>query len=311
MKKAIVIGFLTGASLVFSQYPVTVENCGNTLTFDKAPERVVAVSTTTAKLLITLGLESTIVGVGGTKEEPLLPEFETSIQSLPSLSEFGGINREVMLSVQPDFVFDSNPLYAYDANEGFATQDELREAGAVSYSLTAKCQGSNEAATIEDLFDDTENLGVIFNVEEKAVFILAEMKQALAQVSEKIAGQPPVKTMIYDSGEGPLTVFGPGTWDYVLELAGGVNVFEDVTSSYAEVSLEEVITRDIEVILVPDYDGAAQTRADFLKTTFPEVAAVQNNRVLVIPYSFINPGIENIQGVQALAQYFYPDVFTE
>jgi iron complex transport system substrate-binding protein len=152
---------------------------------------------------------------------------------------------------------------------------------------------------------------VIFNVEEKAVFILAEMKQALAQVSEKIAGQPPVKTMIYDSGEGPLTVFGPGTWDYVLELAGGVNVFEDVTSSYAEVSLEEVITRDIEVILVPDYDGAAQTRADFLKTTFPEVAAVQNNRVLVIPYSFINPGIENIQGVQALAQYFYPDVFTE
>jgi iron complex transport system substrate-binding protein len=309
MKLLIAILFL--ASGAFAQYPVTIKNCGNTLTFDKAPERVVAASTTTAKMLIALELESTIIGVGGTKEEPLLPEFESAIQALPSLSEFGGINREIMLTAQPDFIFDSNPVYAYDANEGFATQDELRQAGAEVYSLTAKCEGGNETATIENLFTDIANLGAIFNIEEKAANLITEMKQTLAKVSSKITNQTPVKTMIYDSGEGPIGVFGPGTWDYVLELAGGVNVFEDVGSGYAEVSPEEVITRDIEVILVPDYDGEAQSRAEFLKATFPDIAAVKNDRVLVLPYSLINPGVENIQGVQTLARYFYPDVFTE
>ncbi len=301
-------------------YPVTIENCGCTLTFDKAPERVVSLYPPNTEMLILLGVQDRIVGVGGYQAAAyLLPETEAAYEGLAEvkLTDDGAssVPREVLIAAQPDLVTDNQPNWFYNAEKGFATVEEITAAGAQIYTLSAKCGGGKVDATIEDIYTDLENYGKIFDVEERAEAVIAEMKATIADVQARIEGQPPVKVLIYDAGEGPLSVFGPGTYDYVFELAGGVNVFADLDQSYGQVSIEEVATREIDVFVVPDYGPdytyapSAEERAEWLIQAFPETEASKNRRVVILPYQNINPSAQNAEGVLVLAKGFYPEAF--
>ena len=46
-----------------TEYPVTIENCGRTLTIESSPQRVLASWQNTGEILLALGLEDRLVGV--------------------------------------------------------------------------------------------------------------------------------------------------------------------------------------------------------------------------------------------------------
>jgi iron complex transport system substrate-binding protein len=157
-------------------YPVTIENCGNTLTFDKAPERVVTLYPPTTEIMLALDLAEHIIGIGSAESGGILPEYEGAYKVLPVLSAAeGGTPKELLISAQPDFVFDNQPDYFYDASQGFATREELAANGAQIYSLTAKCKGSSPEASVESVDTDLTNLGQIFGVSERAQTQIAKM----------------------------------------------------------------------------------------------------------------------------------------
>ena len=45
-----------------TQYPLTLQNGGSTVTFDKAPQRVVSIGQSSTEILLSLGLADKIVG---------------------------------------------------------------------------------------------------------------------------------------------------------------------------------------------------------------------------------------------------------
>jgi iron complex transport system substrate-binding protein len=296
-----------------ASYPVTIENCGNTLTFERAPERVATLYPPVTEMLLLLGLKDRIVGAGGSGTEPVLPELQADFAALPKLGEGFQIPREVLLAATPDLVMDNQPDYFYDGSQGFATREEIEATGAQIYSLTAKCGGGKLDATIEDVYTDLRNIGAIFGVSERAEAEIAEMEARIAAVTEKLEGVEPVSVIYYDAGEGPLGIFGPGTWEYVFNLAGAENAFSDLSESYAQVSIEEVATRDADFIVVAGYttEGvkSSEERAEFIRATFPNTSAVQNDRVIIVPYEYTNPGIQNVLGVEFLAKALHPERF--
>ena len=273
--------FAAGTAASSGSYPVTIENCGMKTTYTKMSQRVVTLYPPATEMLLGLGLKARIVGIADSGDAPL----------------------------PADLLAD----YFYDASQGFATQDELRAAGANIYTITSKCGGSKPDATIDDVYTDLRNLGMIFGVSDKAEAQIATMQQRVAAVQSKIKGQPPVKVIYYDAGEGPLGIFGKGAWEYVLTLAGGENVFSDLKEGYAQISAEQVAARDTDVFIVAGYTGEGvktpEERVAYLKATFPNSTAVKNNRVVVIPYEYTNPGLQNVEGVEALAKALYPTLF--
>src|SRR5690606_23415455 len=81
-------------------YPLTIENCGQTLNFDAAPQRVVAIKSTATELLLSLGLGDRIVGIGfqdGPLPNDLVTDLPVLSEKLPS--------QEVVLETEPDFIF--------------------------------------------------------------------------------------------------------------------------------------------------------------------------------------------------------------
>jgi iron complex transport system substrate-binding protein len=289
-------------------YPVTIENCGNTLTFDKAPERVASLYSVTTELLLRLGLADHIVAAANFGE-PLPDDLQAAYQGLNLVGEGFIIPKEVLLSQKPDLVMDNQPDWFYSAENGFATVEEITGSGAQIYSITAKCGGGQVDATFDDIYTDIRNMGKIFGVSNQAEALITEMQATVDAVTAKVAGQAPLQVMIYDAGEGPLGVFGPGSYDAILRLVGGENAFADLTESYAQVSIEAVASRQIDVVIVGGYDETGETRADFIRQTFPNMAAVKNDRVVVIEYGLMNPGVRNHLGVEAFAKALYPEAF--
>ena len=78
MKKVIIVAMLSvGASAAYADtsYPLTVENCGQSVTFERAPSGAVAVGQATTEVLYALGLkEDKVLGTGVWFNE-VLPEF--------------------------------------------------------------------------------------------------------------------------------------------------------------------------------------------------------------------------------------------
>jgi iron complex transport system substrate-binding protein len=291
---------------VAQPYPVTIENCGNTLTFDKAPERVVTTYSVTTELMLRLGLQDVIVGAAAFGE-PMPDDLQSSYDNLNLIGADYLIPKEVMLSLEPDFVFDNEPA-TFDPSKGNATREELAAAGTQIYTLTAKCEGVREVK-LADIYTDLENIGKIFNVADKAQKLITEMQTTLQNVQERLAGQEPLQVLIYESGEGPFTIYGTGPWDAVLRTAGGENAIADLNVPYTQLSSEEMASRDYDAILLIEYDGNAQQRADVLFETFPNSEAAKNKRAIIVPYELLNPGVRNHLGAEIIARGLYPEAF--
>jgi iron complex transport system substrate-binding protein len=297
-----------------ASYPVTIENCGNTLQFDRAPERVVTLYPPTTEMMLRLGLGDRIIGAAATKDGNIAPDLQAEYQSLTSISETAEIPKEVLLSQEADFIFDNQPDWFYSAENGFATQDELRAAGAQIYSLSTNCGPPKPGPRVEDIYTDIRNLGAIFNVRDRAEQVVAEMEARITAAQQRIADQPRLKVLVYDAGEGPLNVFGANSSRFaVFKALGAESVFPELPDGYGPVSAEEIASRDADVFVVLGYTypGVAtpDERVAFLKQTFPNSTAVKNDRVVVLPYEYMNPSVQNAVGVEELAKLLYPEAF--
>ena len=293
------------------KYPVTIENCGAKLNFTKAPQRVVTLYPPVTEMALALGLEKQIIGAASTAEGgPVLPEYRAAYARVASLSKTSQPSKEVMLTAKPDLVIDNFPSYHFSAQEGFVTETQLKSAKAQLYVLTAKCGEGKPNAKIEDVYTDLRNLGKIFGVQPRAEAVIAQMQKKIAAVQTRIAGRAPLKTLIYNDGQGPVSVFGPGPWDTVLRVAGGVNAFANEKDRFLELSVERIAGADIDVFVIPDYsDGKANASAAYLLNTFPNTKAGKGKRTIIIPYERVNTSIQQALGVETLAKAFYPAAF--
>lgn len=300
-------------------FPVTIQNCGRTLTFQKPPERVVPLYPLTAEFLLRLGLQDRITGVVFAAGDPLASDLTSIYQKLPVITTDSVPNREVLLTARPDFVLDNFPGFFYNGASGAATIEELQANGAQAYTLTARCDGNEANGKVADLYTDLLNLGKIFGVSDRAQQLVNELQGRVAAVQAKVAGKPKPRVLIYDSGVGPINVYGPGAITDVVAQAGGQNVFADQPREFMMLSAEEVANRDPEIFIVIERqaqpamsmgkDLSAQEAADFLIKTFPNTTAAKNKRVVSIPYQYLYASLQNITGIEFLAKAFYPDAF--
>lgn len=104
---------------------------------------------------------------------------------------------------------------------------------------------------IDDIFSTIRLLGDVTGRAGPADSLVADLKARLERVRQGASGVPVVRAA-YMLGGDPPWVAGPGTYvDELISLAGGVNVFSDLGSLYAAVSPEELLSRDLDVVLAP------------------------------------------------------------
>lgn len=311
---------LPSAEPNMSQYPVTVQNCGRTLTFSAPPSRVIGLWQPSNELLLALGVHQRVIGFGGMYDAiPTAFASHTSqIPSLGSLMTLNIPNKEEMIKAQPDLIVTEGlDTFAFDSAQGFATVAEIEAMGAQIYSSGSICQFSQAqiARGTESVYEDLRILGHIFGISARAETIITRLQQREQAVLRAIAQRPPVKVAFFNGDANAIYILNSGIWADLMQKAGGQNVFagQDVTGI---VSPEIFAQIDADVILYGIFPANSvmpgRNSADiaaYLTSTFPQIPAVQNQRLYPISTINTEASIRVIDGLETIARALHPDAF--
>ncbi len=294
---------------------VTVTNCGRELRFDSAPESVVGMMPSQTELLIRLGVADSLVGQAQTDTSALPEDIADQAEGVPVLSTDTPPAREDLLAAEPDLVV-SPTEYEFTAEQGFASIEQLGDNGARAYVATGGCADRRNTAEVTDVLTDIANLGEILRVPGAADDLAQAGRDRLAAVQAAVRDRPrPSVAQVYVEVNS-LGAIGAGVEADIIEQAGGENVFDPDAPEFAdffaaEINPEEIVSRNPDAIVfgVASPGQEERTRA-YLRETFPDVPAVQDDLLIAVPQSDLYPGtLGNIDAVETIAGRLYPEAF--
>jgi len=295
-------------------FPVTIENCGRTLTFDAPPTRVVTGYVPALETLIAIGAQDAVIGRARFDDqgegEGFLPGHEEIYDAIPEISETGDLpTKEEMLALGADLVISSGNS-TYDPANGGATVEELQASGTQVFQTGGYCSAETvNEYQLEDSIEDIRDLGEIFGVQEEAESVAAELETLLADVDERVGDLEPIRVIAADPVDGVFSVLGKGIGTTLIERAGGVNIFADA-DFYAEVNVEEVIAADAQAYAVLDYlPTTTDERITAIQAAAPDSAGVREELFIVVPSPVVHPGYRTILFVAEMAQALHPEAF--
>lgn len=284
---------------------VTIQNFNRTLTFTEKPKRVVSMNVHTTEILFTLGLEDYIVGTAYNNAE-ILPEFKEKFDKIPILADRYP-SLEVLLDSEPDFVYGRDSAFG---ENGPADVKDLAEFGIKSYAVKGTLVNG---ATMDDVYEDFLNLGRIFEVEEKSIEIVNTMQDEMQAIQDKLGDiDKPVRVLVFDMGGDTVFTAGLSLQSTLIEMAGGINIFNDIASNWGRVSWEEVVDRNPDVIVINDYGNqSAEEKINELLSneSIKNVDAIKNKRFVILPLPSVFEGPRNVDALRILAKGFYPEKF--
>lgn len=280
---------------------------GASVTFTHVPERVIAANANTGDQLMALGLEDKIIATAYNNSQ-VNPKWRERYESIPIVSDTY-ISLESILDLEPDFVYGRSSSFREKSN---TEHDTLSQYGIMSLS---SIEGYTVGADIDAVYQDFYNLGRIFQVENRAEELVNTMKEQIHSVEQAVAGQEATKVFVFDMAqeEGAYTC-GNNFTSKLIEHAGGTNIFEDLDTTWATVSWEEVVERAPEVIIIDDYAGdtleekIAQLKENPALATVP---AIQNDRILSVQLCEVFASSMTADTVEKFARAFHPDCFDQ
>ena len=150
--------------------------------------------------------------------------------------------------------------------------------------------------------------------EKRAEEVIALMQNKISKIKDKVKNlDRKVKVLDYDSGRNNLAFVGCNCMaNELIELAGGINIFNDIDKEWANVSWEEIIKRNPDIIIIHEYRGVSgKSKIDAIKRNkfLQDINAVKNNKFIVVNLDEIYEGVRNAETVEKLAKGFYPQIF--
>ncbi|MEV6121103.1 ABC transporter substrate-binding protein [Streptomyces sp. NPDC052077] len=289
-------------------FPVTIDNCGVKVTYDRPPSRVVTIHQQTAELMLALGLRDRMVGTAF-PDSAVLPELREEYESIPELGKREP-SFETILEAGPDLVYGGYAS-AFDEKQG-RSRKAFADAG-ISTHLNREYCGKRRV-TMKDTYDEITTIGTIFGVPDRARALVADLKDRVTRAAARVGDAPEVSVFVYDSGDKTaFTAGGRSLGTELIRLAGGRNVFADLDDVFGDVSWEQVVARAPEVIAIYDYAddsaGSIGQKKKFLlsQPALADVPAIRDKRFVVLPLTATLVGIRSAYAVEDLARGLHPE----
>ena len=291
---------------------VTVDNCGEPLVFDTAPERLVVHDMNMTDMAFALGLQDKIVGLTGiTGWYKTSPDFDALRGDIPELApKYPTV--ENLVAVEPDLFFAG--WYYGMKPGGDVTPDTLEPFGIKTLVLTESCvhlDKDRPEASMDLLFGDVLRLGKVMQVEDKAEALVSGWKEQLAAIEAKTADLPRPRVFLLDGpADAPFTAGKFAIPDAMITAAGGENVTHDMDTSWGRTSWEAVAASNPEFLVLLDYQtgNGAEDTFKFLQEhpVMSQTDAVKNERWIGLRYEELTPGPANIEAISKMARAMHP-----
>jgi iron complex transport system substrate-binding protein len=278
------------ASAAVAAFPTTVTDFQNrSVTVPARPERVVSIGPSITEFLFALGAGSRVVGADDFSDEPAAAK---------QLEKVGGIkvNFEKVVSLKPDLVL------SVKFSDG--TIEKLASAGLLV--LVVDPQSAGDVARTAILLGRA--------VGSDGDTLARDIQKRVDDVRSKTAAAA-TKPRIYHEidASDPTKIFtvGPGSYIHdLIEIAGGQNIAARATSAYPQLSAEEILRGDPEIIVLAAAEYSAKPDQVAARAGWSAISAVKNKRIVTIAPNLINrPGPRVGEAAEAYAKLVHPELF--
>ena len=294
-------------------YPVTITNYNYagepvTYTYEKAPEKVIAVYQGCIETMIALGLEDHVLASYGLDNE-VKDEWKDGFARMNYDETVFAPDKETVTLLEPDMIFSWG---SYFGEKKLGDVGSWNEKGVGTYMNSNTVPGGTR--TLENEYTDILNIGKIFDVEDRAQALVDEMKAQVEATLAAAQGQEPVRVAVVEpTAGGTITNYGADSLagDMVTALGG-----ELARPDGSDMGKEDLVACDPDVIFVvymayagddPDSVRAEQLAAIQDDPALASLSAVQNGRVhLIMLGDMYASGPRTIDGIRTLAQGMYP-----
>lgn len=284
-------------------FPLTVQNCGVDVTFDKAPERVVLLKSAAVPYLHALGVLDRVTARAGQYpkeyyDAATLAELE-KIPLLTDKTDTSGhlqISKEVVIAQKPDLVL---------GQVDNLSRETLSAVDIPLLEEPALCETTTTKPTFDSIYQQMERYGKVFDRPSQAAAATAELKKRV--VTRKPSGR--TAAVLYPTvGGGTTYAYGNLSMaDPQLTAAGFTNVFGNVDERVFEVTLEELLGRnpDVLILLHSDGDPAAVEKAVTALPGAEKLTAVKTGNVMTQLFNYTEPPTPlSVTGLEKIVQRF-------
>ncbi|MDH6195931.1 iron complex transport system substrate-binding protein [Mycobacterium frederiksbergense] len=289
-------------------YPVTLENCGRTVTVKSPPQRIISINQPATELLLTLGLADRMAG-SASWNDPVLPELAAENAKVPVLSrDFPSLER--VLKEKPDFVYATFDWSFTD--EGVAPRDRFESLGVPTYQSSSECGGQDaeqqRALTLDDMYSEIADVAKVFDVQDRGDQLISSLRSRMASAADRLRADDVSLMWWYAGTKAPYIAGCCGAPGIVTNAVGARNAFADSRQLWPEISWEAILERDPDVLILADLtrgdDGdSAAAKIRFLESdpAAKKLTAVRERRWIVLSGSAMDPSLRNVDAVESVA----------
>ncbi len=271
-------------------FPATITDFQNrSVTVPKRPDRIVSIGPSITEFVFALGAGARVVGTDDFSDEPAAAK---------GLEKVGGIkvNFEKVVSLRPDLVL------IVKFSDG--TIEKLASAGLLVLVVDPQTAGDvARTATLLGRAVGAEGEALARDIQKKVDDVRAKTAAATSKprVYHEIDASDPTK----------IFTVGPGSYIAdLIDIAGGVNIAAKAASAYPQLSAEEILRADPEVIVLAAADYSAKPDQVSARAGWSVISAVKNKRIGTIAPNLINrPGPRVGEAADAYARIVHPELY--
>ena len=271
------------------------DGLGREVKLESPARRVVSLAPSNTEILFAIGAGSQVVGRDELSD---YPEGVAGIQSVGG--SMGNFSTEAIVALKPDLVLaaEINPPELVKSLEGL---------GLTVYYLP-------NPTTLEGMYANLETVARLTGHVDETSALIQSLKARVAAVDTKLAGVSVRPSAFYEldatDASKPYTA-GPGTFiDLLIQRAGGVNVASTLKDQYPQISLEELVLLNPDIIVLSDSAYGETPEKVTARAGWGTLAAVKNGRVYPFDYHLLSlPGPRLVDGLEQLAKLLHPELF--
>ena len=302
-------------------YPLTVENCGSTLTFQHAPTRTVTIGQAGTEMLYAMGLGDKVVGTSLwfnnvlAKYKPQDDKIERLADNEPSFEAVIG-KRPELVAVELEWMVGPQGAVG--------TREQFHELKIPTYLLPSDCEAKDNLVgadgtrlapfRIDTIYKSVSQLAQIFDVQDRGQQLNDQLKASLATSIATAQGKQlkDASALVWFSSAEmdiePFVAGHKGIPDFMLSTLGVRNVVES-DEEWPTVGWETIAKANPTFLVIARMDRRRFPADDYEKKlaflrsdpVTRNMDAVKHNRIIILDAMAMQASLRMFDGIEQLA----------
>jgi len=269
------------------------DEIGREVKIPHSAKTIISLAPSITEILFALGLDEEIAAITN------FCDFPEAVLNKPRIGGFVNPDIEKIVSLKPDLIIGIR-----DGNR-MDIAHRLNDFGFPVYLIDPK--------GFDGVMRTIKNIGEVVRREKEAKRMIKDMvnKRENIFTLTRSLSKPKV---FFQVGDVPMITVGKGTLaDDLIRLAGGRSISENELMSYPSYSIETILLKAPEIIIMTSMESRKQYMNLAKKwQNWKSIPAVRMNAIYVIDSNLVDrPTPRIVEGLEALVRLIHPEVLTE